>query len=386
MPINLLGCNESIMPRNTRIKTEYPGVFYIEGFSELLHKPEKVYYIRYRKEGLPIEEKAGKQYVDAMTPAKANKIRVRRITGTQSTNSEKRYKSRPSDKPWTITRLWNEYKAFYPKPHKYIRENSIYALHLEDRYGSLTVDQLRQTQIDTHRVELLRRLKPATVKNILSMLRIIVRFGARKGLCPKLSFSIEMPRVDNQKTETLTTKQLENLHKALDGDKDQVTANAMRIALYTGMRKMEILKLRWSDIDLETGFIFIRSPKGGKSVRIPINTSVRQVLECHPHCDSEYLFPGRDEGHRKEIRRFTNRIRQKAKLPDDFRPMHGLRHVFASQLASSGKVRLQIISELLTHKDIRTTMRYAHLTDERLKEASEIAGKLLGHTNERTED
>jgi hypothetical protein len=57
--------------------------------------------------------------------------------------------------------------------------------------------------------------------------------------------------------------------------------------------------------------------------------------------------------------------------------MHGLRHVYASMLASSGQVDMYSIQRLLTHKDPRMTQRYAHLRDDALKRASSLAGELI---------
>ena len=78
-----------------------------------------------------------------------------------------------------------------------------------------------------------------------------------------------------------------------------------------------------------------------------------------------------------DINKQVNRIKQAAGLPKKFRPLHGLRHAYASMLASSGKVDLYTIQKLLTHKDGRMTQRYAHLRDEALKKASQVADQLI---------
>ena len=75
-----------------------------------------------------------------------------------------------------------------------------------------------------------------------------------------------------------------------------------------------------------------------------------------------------------------NKIKKRAGLPKGFRPLHGLRHVYASMLASSGKVDLYTLQKLLTHKDPRMTQRYAHLRDETLKRASNLGGNLIRDT------
>ena len=72
-----------------------------------------------------------------------------------------------------------------------------------------------------------------------------------------------------------------------------------------------------------------------------------------------------------------NRIKERAGLPKDFRPLHGLRHVYASILASSGQVDMYTLQKLLTHKTPQMTQRYAHLRDDTLKRASNLAGELI---------
>ena len=110
-------------------------------------------------------------------------------------------------------------------------------------------------------------------------------------------------------------------------------------------------------------FLF-EKPKGGVSQKIPLNDESRTILETHeiPIPESLYVFPGRSGNRRKEIKRPVNRIKKAAGLPKDFRPLHGLRHVFASILASSGKVDMYTLQKLLTHKSPQMTQRYAHFT------------------------
>ena len=138
-----------------------------------------------------------------------------------------------------------------------------------------------------------------------------------------------------------------------------------------------MFKLKWEDIDLERGFIHLRDPKSGRDQTIPLNLAAREVLEHHPKSESLFVFPGRGGKQRTEIRRPIDRIRKAAGLPKDFRPLHGLRHTYASMLASSGQVDLYTLGKLLTHKSAAMTQRYAHLRDETLRRASDLAADLL---------
>ena len=103
------------MPSIKRQKTKYPGVYFIEGLSATgSKKPERIYYIIYRKAGRLIEEKAGRQFQDDMTAAKAAQIRTKRIQNDELSNKEQRAviqaEKEAENNRWTISGLWKEYK------------------------------------------------------------------------------------------------------------------------------------------------------------------------------------------------------------------------------------------------------------------------------------
>jgi integrase len=168
------------------------------------------------------------------------------------------------------------------------------------------------------------------------------------------------------------------LIEVLDKDEDQLCANLMRLALYTGMRRGELFKLKWKDIDTDRGFIHITDPKGGPDQTIPLNDAARAVFKTIPKDSKIYVFPGKKkDSHLKDMRKSITRIKKDAGLPPDFRPLHGLRHVYASMLASSGKVDMYTLQKLLTHKSPQMTQRYAHLRDDALKRAADLAGEII---------
>jgi hypothetical protein len=107
------------MPKLKRHKTKYPEVFYVMGKAVGTGKPERIYYIRYRKDGNRIEEKAGRQFQDDMTPARAAQVRTNRIQGKELSNKEQREAEKVAKEAeasrWTISRLWKEYKKNNPK-------------------------------------------------------------------------------------------------------------------------------------------------------------------------------------------------------------------------------------------------------------------------------
>ncbi|CAK8719747.1 MAG: Site-specific recombinase XerD [Candidatus Electronema aureum] len=370
-----------------RFKTKYAGVFYIEGTAANGKKPERIYYIRYRKDGKLVEEKAGRQHQDDMTAAKASGLRSDKIEGRQQSNRERRRAAEEVSSRWTIGQLWEIYRAKLFNSGATRTDSGRYENHLKQLFGDKEPHELAKLDIDRIRISLLKTHSPQTVKHVLTLLKRIINYGCGLGVIAPLSFKIEMPPVDNIKTEDLSHEQLQRLFEVLEASRHVMAANMMKLALYTGMRRGELFKLAWNDIDFERGFIHIREPKGGKSQKIPLNSSARKLLQSIPKQGSEYIFSARNGGPCKDIAKEVRAIKEAAGLPEDFRPLHGLRHVYATMLANSGKVDMFTLQKLMTHKSPQMTQRYAHYRDEAMQRAAnEVSGILEDALSVRSDD
>lgn len=186
--------------------------------------------------------------------------------------------------------------------------------------------------------------------------------------------SVKKPKLDNKVTELLSADQVERLLKVLAEWPCRGTASFVLIGLFTGLRTSEIRKLRWEHVNLERKTVNIVDPKGKESSTIAISDQAVAVLKEIP-VTSEHVIPGPDGGIKKTFREPWYRIRDAAGLPANIR-FHGLRHNHASWMVSSG-IDLYTVSKLLNHKDVKTSTRYAHLSDESLRRAANIAGELL---------
>jgi integrase len=365
------------MPVMKRFKTDYMGVHYIEGTAISTGRPEKIFYITYRRDGKLIEEKAGRQFQDAMTAAKASRIRAERIEGKALSNRARREaKAQEKGKEeWTISRLWKEYIETKPKTKGFIIDDQRFKNHIDPILGDKKLEDLAPLDLDRLRIKLSRDKAPQTVKSIMALFKRLSNFAKNKRLCRGIDFKVVLPKVINVKTEFLTDEELKRLLKTIEDDINPYAGPVMLTALYTGMRKGEILRLEWRDVDAEHGFIHIRGPKGGQDQMIPLNDAAREIFERLPRTN-KLIFPG-IHGERTGIYHALAEIKKKAGLPKDFRPLHGLRHHYASMLASSGKVDMYVLQKLLTHKTPIMTQRYAHLRDEALRKASTLAGELV---------
>ncbi|MBW1741318.1 MAG: tyrosine-type recombinase/integrase [Deltaproteobacteria bacterium] len=363
-----------------RIKTNYPGVYYREENRIGGPGKEKVYYVRFYKDDRPFEEKVGRQYSDAMTPTRAALYRSERMEGKRKSRKEIRLEqeeaSREKANRWTISRIWEEYKR--TKSIKgIVSDDNRFNNHLKEKFGDLEPMDLTPSHFDRLRVDLTQRqYSPSTVCQMLELLRRIVYFADKKQLCEIPRLRIEFPRVSNQKTEDLSPDQLARLIQVFDKYPCRPVACMMKLALFTGMRKGEIIKLRWTDLDFKRKFINMSDPKGGSDQRIPMNQTAEEILTRQPKV-GKYVFPGNQGKRRVDVSKEANSIKEEAGLPKDFRPFHGLRHVFASTLASSGQVDLYTLQRLLTHKSPNMTQRYAHLRDDALRRASNVMEEMI---------
>ena len=364
-----------------RKKTKYPGVFYRNTKRIGSNGTEKVYYVVFKKNGKLIEQKAGRQFADDMTPARAAGVRGELIEGKRLTRKEKREQEKTAkeakEAKWTIDRLFEEYIKGRPNNKARGVDMGRYEKYLKGPFGSKEPKHILPLDVDRLRIKLLKKLAPQTVKHILNLLTWIINFGVKKNLCEGISFHIQKPTVSNLKTEDLSEDQLKKLLKAIEKDSNEQIKNLVKMVLYTGMRRGELFKLKWKHVDFDRGFIHLVDPKGGPDQKIPLNNEARALLSSHPKTKSPYVFPGRGGKQRVSAQAGVNKIKKAAGLPKDFRPLHGLRHFFASNLASSGAVDMYVLQKLLTHKSPLMTQRYAHLRDQALKKASGLAGSII---------
>lgn len=164
----------------------------------------------------------------------------------------------------------------------------------------------------------------------------------------------------------------EKLLEACRRSTSQFLYSIVVLALATGMRRGEILNMKWSDVDLFKGKAVLHETKNGERRVVSITGHTLEILRAHAnqpqHAYSAYVFPGAFGSKPIQIRSPWNRVVQMAKLPDFH--FHDLRHTFASYLAMNGAT-LAEIAEALGHKTLSMVKRYAHLTEEHTRSVVE---------------
>lgn len=144
------------------------------------------------------------------------------------------------------------------------------------------------------------------------------------------------------------------------------------VALNTGMRKSEILGLKWRDIDIKRGIIYLQNTKNGEKREVPMNELVQKtIIRVLKRPESQYVFCNADGRPYGDIKKSFFTAMRKAGIIDFH--FHDLRHTFASQLVMSG-IDLNTVRELLGHKTMEMTLRYSHLSPDHKKRAVDILG------------
>jgi len=214
-----------------------------------------------------------------------------------------------------------------------------------------------------------KTIKPATVVSEFVTLSAIFREARKRGYVSKDPCrGLSLPRVNNKVIRCLSDIEEQRLLPACSDSIRPI----VQAGLYSGLRKEELLDLRWGDLDFEQGLLTVEHGKGEKKRHIPMIPELSEILSALPRQVSKgeaspYVFNNPETGTRwVDIRKPWFQALSLAGIRN-FR-FHDLRHSFASRMVQRG-VPLKAVQELLGHADMKTTMRYAHLAPSDLRNA-----------------
>lgn len=223
---------------------------------------------------------------------------------------------------------------------------------------------------------------PATVNRELCCIKNMMRKAVDwQYLDVNPAWGVTQQREEAPEFEFLTFDEADRLTEvALPGIRALVVT-----ALNTGMRKGELMKLTWGDVDFEKGkhgVITVRQTKNHETRYIPMNARVHTVLREHPARIANgqkcpLVFCNEDgSALAVDVRAALSASLAAAGIAKHIR-FHDLRHTFASHLTMRG-IDLRTVAKLLGHRDIRITMRYAHLAPDHLQAAVDVLQKQAG--------
>lgn len=340
----------------------------------------RTYIVQYRAEGRSRRMTLGRHGIITAEQAR-RKARV--VLGTVAGGEDPASARDTARASPTMAALAERYLREHAIPHKkpssVAGDEWLLNKYIVPALGTRRVQNVTRTDVAKLHHDL--RETPYVGNRALALLSKMFSLAEQWGLRPDSSNPCQhVQRFKEAKRERfLSTDELTRLGQILaeadeSGTEHPAAVTAIRLLIFTGCRRGEILDLRWEDIDWERGLLRIRDSKtGGRTV--PLNTPAMEVLRSIEPGDSPWVIPGHKQGaHLVNLTKPWERIRVMADLRDV--RLHDLRHSFAAAAAGAGQ-SLPIIGALLGHTQPQTTQRYAHLADDPVRAASEAVGAKL---------
>ena len=290
----------------------------------------------------------------------------------------------------SVADLWKKDKKQYVKISTYSAYCLLVDNHLipEFKGKEVITEELVQEYVLK---ELNKGLNEKTIKDILIVLKMILKFGVKNGMLEYRQIDIKFPTNHDKKMVEVLTR--DNQRKLMDYLNDNFTFKNLGIVicLSTGLRIGELCALRWEDIDTEESIIKVRhtiqriyitdegdrkytkilidTPKTKESIRdIPLSTNLSKILKPLKKVVKDEYFVLTNDINPTEPRTYRNyykRLLSKLGIPDI--KFHGLRHSFATRCIESNS-DYKTVSVILGHSNISTTLNlYVHPNKEQKK-------------------
>lgn len=251
--------------------------------------------------------------------------------------------------------------------------------HVLPALGHLYLDEIKAHHIQKMMIDMQGAgFAPGTCNRPVIFLRYIFNLAADWGI-PKLARNPAKKVLlfeEVKRERYLSAREMRALIGALRVDENQLAAKAIELLLLTGGRRNEITHARWEHVSLEQKTLLVPLSKSGKPRLIALSQAALDLIgNLESRGKSEWLFPSSKTGQPCPALYYPwDRVRKRAGL-DNVR-LHDLRHSYASNLVNGG-VSLYVVQQLLGHTSPTTTQRYAHLQQDTLGKAAEVAAEAL---------
>ncbi|GEM_PF-592379 len=279
----------------------------------------------------------------------------------------------------TLERFFHDIYMPQARIHKrsHNKDESLFRVRIGPKFGHKLLGDITRREVQAfHHGLLSEGLAPATCNHHVVLLRRFLSVAVSLDMLQKnVLRGIQLMPVDNLRDVFLSPEQTTRFVEVLTTDPNRSVCMALLFMLNTASRKMETLKAKWSDIDLENQLWYIPAAnnKSKRPKTLPLSSGAIQILQLlESRGKSQYVFPSPESGRPyTTIARVFWRLRAKAGLPENFR-VHDLRSSFSARYLGAGG-SIFSLSKLLGHQDVRTTStHYARLSAKSLLEAANI--------------
>lgn len=327
----------------------------------------KVYWIEYRNgERRRRRERIGPN--KSLTETVYHKRLVQRAEG-RLLDKKKVSKDKISD-------LVKQYEEWSKVNNKSYQVNKRYYIgKVKDHFGSMLLKEITPWHVEKFKLERSKETGKTEVNRELATLKHIFTKGIEwEKIQENPARGIKKFKEPKGRVRSLMPNEFQRLYKQLT-----FPLNAQSwVAVLTGLRKDNVLGLKWSFINSEKQKLYIPETKNSEPLEIDMSQELINLLNSIPrHPESEYVFCKDDGSRYKNISfdEFKGALK-KAGIDEGFH-FHDLRHTTGSILGDHLNENLVTVKEVLGHKDIAMTLKYVHLAPDHKRKAMEKLGRLF---------
>lgn len=345
---------------------------------------QEVYRVKVRLKGYPTQTATFDRLTDARKWAQQTEVTIK----------DGRYFKTSEAKKHTLEEAINRYvKYVLPKKPKSQKIQTVQLNWWRQSIGRNTLAEITPALISQQR-EMLGQGKTAkdtlrsnaTVNRYLAALSHLFTIAVKEWgwLDENPLAKVNKLKEPRGRVRFLSDEERERLLKAAKESHSEYLYQIIVLCLSTGARKMEIIGLRWKDVDLDRGIITLHETKNNERRVLPITSHALFLMKEHAklrRIDTDLVFPSSHNPKQPiDIRTPWETALKKAEI-NDFR-FHDLRHSAASYLAMNGASMAEI-AEVLGHKTLQMVKRYAHLSEAHTaKVVARMNEKIFGGTHE----
>jgi integrase len=235
--------------------------------------------------------------------------------------------------------------------------------------GDIPLVSFTPYHFDAFKSERLKSIKPVSLNIELRALRTFFNTAVRWRMFERTPFEVKLMKIPETQPTFLTKEEFQRLLSIIE---EEWFKYVIIFAVCTGLRRAELINLRWNSVDLQRKIIRIECSqtfhtKSGKSRVVPLSETAYYLLKRKQFQDSsEYVFALNGKKiHDGWISHLFKRYVRAANLADQKLHFHSLRHTFASWLAQDG-TSIYVIKDFLGHSDLKMTAVYSHLQPTQL--------------------
>lgn len=316
------------------------------------------------------------------------RVLAKKRLGSVAHGEDPSVKQEPKGVDPTMEELAEKYLTLHAehekRPKSIIEDKSMLKNYILKEFENRKVGSITFEEIQTLHARLNKRRVRSN--RILSLLHTMFKFAVQWKWRTDNPVSGIKKYQEEKRTRWLQGDEMKRFFDVLDTSPNRTMVNIVRLLLFTGARKNEVLSATWEQFDLNKGVWTkpAHNTKQKKMEHLPLSPDVLDILKdmAAKKEKSPFLFPGKVSGKPlQDPKKAWATILKRAGLKDF--TMHDLRHTYASHLVSSG-LSLSIVGKLLGHTQTSTTQRYAHLADEPLREATTLFAKKVKELSKTT--